>query len=374
MPFYASDEDIFQSHVALVRRTGEATTMPFETAVNYLCEVDDIDGKPGIVSTSIAVSTEFALRPASSLIWIGDVDWRISEPRYGQCSGQYFLDEDDARLYLAISDYADESAPVLARTPAEFVERLLHRIDLPLSHHLKELEDRSRPALMSFAQNYVDRAIQAAVSKAAHIVTDGGDLLAHEVDVPFYRVTKQDGQEVDRARCDVEVRRPANTDDGDWSDSLCFEPWEADIAFMVMSAYGESRFKPSELDDMVPYASRLSVINRLQTKSLLPLQLKKVARELRAFPEAGDSIENLTSTIYAAASKNEWSSSDLDEALARLDEIWHDNQRLRQFTMDRGWDAPISPFTVLAARVEAFPWRTTTAKAETPHVVAPDGL
>ncbi len=372
MPFYASDEDIFHSHVALVRRTGEATTMPFKAVVNYLSEMDDIDGKPGIISAPMTVSTEFTVRPASGLTWIGDVDWRISEPRYGQCSGQYFLDEDDARLYLSISDYADESAPVLARTPADFVARLLHRIDLPLSHHLKELEDRSRPALMSSAQKYIDRAIQVSVSKAAHIVTDGSSLLAHEVDVPFYRVTKQEGRGVDRARCDVEVRRPSNTGDGDWSDALCFEPWESDIALTVMSAYGEGRFKPSELDDMVPHASRLAVISRLQTKSFLPLQLKKIARELHSFSDADDTIGNLTSAIYAAASKNEWSSSDLDEALARLDEIWHDDPRLQQFVRDRGWDVPISPFLVLSARVEAFPWRNP-ANAETSCSAIPDG-
>ncbi|MBY3155446.1 hypothetical protein HFO56_24270 [Rhizobium laguerreae] len=363
----------YEAHVALAARHGFSSEMPIKVETTFHLPHSGFGTAASVVE--IPVSVEVLVRimaEGDGVERLGEVSWR-----------DYHGNQDPFRT--ATYYKTDGVVPGLMRSPSVgrdgFVSpsvtdpfQLAKWLVEQCAQEIKAVAEPTVAKLRKAVQAIVEtRVNEGLVSSPLVVGKDGKVTMVREADVPHYIVVPQGavGKSVDAARCDVMVERPQDFHVLDWQGlGLRFEPWEAEIVGRVMHAYGmkHDSMVPTAIGFSPDAASDLAVANRCSTNALLPHFIKKSMLDL-AGSELGktSTVKAHTAAAYGAVARGEWASEKLDDALASLHELWKYSAPLAEFSRSRGWDCMLSPFEVMKARVEAFPWRRPAAAAVERH-------
>lgn len=353
----------FRAHAQLAHKHGTASDMRFDLSSTSFVTSERVlssegDMSPAVIEIPVNASLVARIQPASDLKHVGRISWY--EPGIPKSADYLVEDGKTPSLFRVVSDPpGDDDRPKVVTTPMSTADKALAAVEANAVDFIEGLEDRSLENLSREGSRFISDGVGRAISDVKFLIGRFGETvhLAVPADLPFYRVVKQLSR-TDPARCEVDIRRNFDTEGSDWSFGMQFEPWEAAIAHDLVVAYGERRFGPPR--ELSPFAERawdMAIMTRMGMNSLLPLFLKKAMLDLRQAGMHGSYVEDATSAVYSAVAKNDWTSTELSDALSHLDDLWRVNERLSDFTKSKGWDVELSPFSVMAARVEAFPWR-----------------
>lgn len=353
----------FRAHAQLAQKYGTASDMRFDLSTTSFVTSARVmssegDMSPAVIEIPVNASLAARFQPASDLKHVGRISWY--EPGTPK-SADYLVEEGKTpSLFRVVSEFTDDDdQPEVVVTPMSVAAKTLAAVEAKAVDFIESIKDRYVENLSREASGFITEGVERAISDVKFLVGRFGETvhLAVPADLPFYRVVKQLSR-TDPARCEVDIRRDFDTEGSDWSFGMQFEPWEADIAHDLVVAYGERRFGPPR--ELAPFADRawdMALVARMGMNSLLPLFLKKAMLDLRQAGMHGSYVEDATSAVYSAVAKNDWTSTELSDALSHLDDLWRVDERLSDFTKSKGWDVEISPFSVMSARLEVFPWR-----------------
>lgn len=346
--------DTFDSTVAQLCGQPGSISLPVMISRTYRKSMSDIGGKPGQLEVAVDVSGEVRLRSTVGAEFLGVVECRDSRSGVS-LEAEYILVADTTpKLFRRRSGTDPDGWPV---DHFDMANRIADRAAAELDAYLSTLTDRSEKALGEAAADFVREEVVRGLKHSAFLVgkINAPAFPVSLADVPFYQISKDDGG----VRCDVVDTREPDSETVGWKAGLQFEPWEAQVAHDVAQAYGASGFLPRGLEAFVDHASDLAVVSRMEMNSLVRQFIKAAMLDVSAFKHSEEANE-AARVIYHRVNCNEWSAPDLDRALAVLDGIWMQDKRMWTFAESRGWDAPISPFAVMADRVTSFPWRRVT--------------
>jgi hypothetical protein len=361
----------YEAHVELAARHGVSSVLPIKVETTFYVSHVAEGVSASIIEIPVSVDAEISIL-SDGVSRLGLVGWRDSRQSDAFRSATYFLSHGEVPQLLRTPGLAyGEDVSCIASDPFALVEFLVNQSEREVRGYCEPTAELTRDAIAT----YVTGRIIEGVKACSMVVSKGGDArMVRATDVPHFKITTSGGRPpVDAAHWDVVVDRPEDIESMNWKDlGLRFEPWEAEIAGRVVRAYGvkHERTVPVGID-FRGYAGGnldvdLAVVNRYAMKSLLPLFVKKVMLDLSNSEfESEGAISAYTSAAYAAASKNQWGSVELEEALSSLHDLWKHDKRFSEFSRSKGWDSMLSPFEIIAARAEAFPWRGTAPQVAT---------
>lgn len=363
-----AEREKYEAHIELALRHGYSSDFPLKVETTFYVP----HSGPGTMASvvEVPVSVEVPVRimaEGEGIRRLGDVSWRdyhgYSDPFR---TATYFIAEGDVpRLMRSPSVGKDNTVPPAATEPFKLARWLVEQVSQEIKGISEPTGTKTRDAARALAES---RIRDGLTSSPLVVGRDGKVTLARVVDVPHYVVVPQNGKPpIDAARWDVVVDRPQDFEALNWRGlGLRFEPWEADIVGRVMRCYGMKHdpVVPDAIGFPEDAASDLAVINRLSVNSLLPLFIKRVMLDLSSSAAGmAEDIRTHTSAAYGAVARGEWGSPALEGALAALNELWKYDPRVSAFGRSKGWDLPLSPFEIMTARVEAFPWRGPNSEA-----------
>lgn len=364
----------YEAHVELAARHGASSVMPLKVETTYFVPHVAEGVAASVIEIPVRVDAEVSILAEGDVVTrLGHVGWRDYRKTDAFRTATYFLSKGEVPHLLRTPGlgYGEEVSP-MATDPFGLVEWLVEQCEQEIRGISEPTAELTRTAVVK----HVENRIRDGVKASPMVVSRSGDAkMVRVTDVPHFKITTTDSRPpIDAAYWDVVVDRPEDFESMSWKDlGLRFEPWEAEIAGRVVRSYGvkNDRTVPEGLDfrghDAGDLAVDLAVVSRFAMKSLLPLFVKKVMLDLSSSEfEQDEPVRGYTSAAYAAASKGQWGSTELEEALSGLHDLWKHDQRLFDFSRSKGWDSMLSPFEIMAARAEAFPWRGTAPQADAP--------
>jgi hypothetical protein len=352
----------YEAHVELASRSGFSSVMPLQIETTFYVPHSGLGTFASVVEVPVSIEVSVSIMAEGRGIQrLGEVSWRdytgYSDPF--RTTTYYKIEGDVPRLMISPSVGFEGHTAHSARDPFTVAKSLVDQCASKVREIAEPTASRTKTAIMKFAETYIRNGMDATRVVVDHAGTV--TMLKH-ADVPNYVVVPQAGKPpIDAARWDVEVSRPTDFETLNWRGlGLRFEPWEADIAGRMMAAYGVKRGWdiPAAIKFPEDAAYDLAVINRCAIHSFLPIYIKKVMLDISGSDLGRDQLVQVyTSAAYSAVAKGEWGSHDLDAALDGLHELWRRDQKFRDFCQSRGWDLNVSPFEIIKARVERFPWQ-----------------
>lgn len=363
----------YEAHVELAARHGTSSVMPLRVETTFFVSHAAEGHAASVVEIPVRVDVEVSILAEGDVVTrLGQVGWHDYLKTGSHRTATYFLSKGEAPHLLRSPGLGyGEEVSAMATDPFGLVEWLIEHCEQEIRDISQPTAEQTRIAIVDHVGNRVREGVKAS----SMIVSRGGDAkMVMATDVPHFKITTTDARGGDAAYWDVVVERPEDFESMNWKElGLRFEPWEAEIAGRVVRAYGvkHDRTVPEGLDfrghDVADLAVDLAVVSRFSMKSLLPLFVKKVMLDLSSSAfEQDEAVRGYASAAYAAASKGQWGSTELEEALSGLHDMWKHDQRFSDFSRARGWDSMLSPFEVMAARSEVFPWRGTAPEAPAP--------
>jgi hypothetical protein len=352
----------YEAHIELAARHGVSSDMPLKVETSFHLPHYGSGDFASVVE--ILVSVEVPVRiiaESNGIERLGDVSWRdyhgYSDPF--RRAAYYKVDADVPRLARSPSVGKDGGIPLAATDPFQLAKFLVEQCQ----QEIKGLSEETGTKLRDAVQDLVETRIRDGLASALLIVgRDGEVTMVRLADVPHYVVVESPygGNGVDAAYCDVVIDRPDFAALNWQGMGLRFEPWETEIAGRVMRSYGikNGPSAHSGIDFPSDAASDLAVANRCAMNALLPHFIKKVMLDL-SNSELGktSTVQAHTQAAYGAVARGEWGSEELDAALGALHDLWKYSPAFSELSRSKGWNCKLSPFEVMKARVEAFPWR-----------------
>lgn len=362
----------YEAHLELAARYGTSSVMPLKVETTFFVSHAAEGVTVSVIEIPVRVDAEVSILAEGDVVTrLGQVGWRDYRHSDAFRTATYFLSKGEVPHLLRTPGLGyGEDVSSMAADPFGLVEWLIEQCEREIRGISEPTPEQTRAAVV----DHVENRIREGVTASQMVVSRGGDAkMVRTTDVPHFKVTTSDLQGADAAYWDVVVDRPEDFESMNWKElGLRFEPWEAEIAGRVVRAYGvkHDRTVPEGVDFRGyegDVAVDLAVAGRFATKSLLPQFVKKVMLDLSSSElEQDETVRGYTSAAYAAASKGQWGSPELDEALSGLHDLWKYDQRFSDFSRSKGWDSMLSPFEVMAARAEAFPWRGVAPQAAAP--------
>jgi hypothetical protein len=351
----------YEAHIALAAQHGVSSDMPLRVETTFHLPHHGSGDAAFVVE--ILVSLEVPVRiiaEGRGVERLGEVFWRdyhgYSDPF--RLATYYKVDGDVPRLARSPSVGRDGAVPLAATDPFQLAKFLVEQC----GKEIKGLSEETGPKLRDVVLALVETRIRDGIASAPVVVGAGGKVtMVRLADVPHYVVVAQDGKYVDAARWDVIVDRPQDFDTLNWQGlGLRFEPWEVDIVGRVMRSYGmkDGPAVPTSINFPSEVASDLALANRCAMNALLPHFVKKVMIDL-SNSELGktSTVQAHSKAVFGAVARGEWGSDQLYAALGALHDLWKHSAPFAEFSSSKGWNCKLSPFEVMQARVEAFPWR-----------------
>ncbi|MCS4088893.1 hypothetical protein [Rhizobium sp. BK176] len=376
MKFGNAERDKYAAHIELAARHGVSSDMPLKVETSFfLPHVGS--GEAAVVE--IHVSMEVSIRiiaEGHGVERLGDVSWRnyhgYSDPF--RRAAYYKVDGDVPRVVRSPSVGKDGNVPLAATDPFQLAKFLIEQC----AQEIKGLSEETGTKLRDAVRALVETRVRDGLTAAPLIVgRDGKVTMVRLADVPHYVVVESPygGKGVDAAYWDVVVDRPRDFDALNWQGiGLRFEPWETDVAGKVLRSFGIDSTPPTyaRIDFPSDAASDLAVANRCAMNALLPHFIKKVMLDLSS-SELGktSTVQAHTKAVYGAVARGEWGSEELDAAFDALHDLWTYSAPFSELSRTKGWTCKLSPFEVMKARVDAFPWRGVVPVAAVETTAAP---
>ncbi|MDW9481135.1 hypothetical protein GOB57_21045 [Sinorhizobium meliloti] len=358
----------YEAHIELAARHGASTVLPINVDTTFFVPHKGPGGAVSVVEVPVRIDADLAIfAEGDAVTRLGHVGWRdyrINSDPFRTAT--YFIANRGVPHLLRSPGVGyGQEAPPMATDPFALVEWLVEQCSREIRNISEPTAEQTRDAVRA----YVENRIREGLKTSPLVVGRGGHVtMVRAADVPHFKVvTTESRPPVDPAYWDVEIDRPEDIESMDWKDlGLRFEPWEAGIVGRVLRAYGvRDRLVPDGIGFRDGTAVELAVVNRYSMKSFLPLLVKKVMLDLSSSEFAQDvAVSTHASAAYSAAAKGEWGSPALEEALSGLHDMWKSGERLAAFSRSKGWDSILSPFELMSARAEVFPWRGTAPDAD----------